>query len=118
MLAEPTPLAHLRPSKHAFELKWDGIRAIVGLNGELQVRSRRGWNMTNLLPELAAMPTEGVFDGELVAFNEGLVRPSPALAAIHDPASPRPARPDGEALGEPVELLIRVGHLEGNVGRG
>ena len=73
MLAESTPLAHLRPNKHAFELKWDGIRAIVGLNGELQVRSRRGWNMTTLVPELAGMPAEGIFDGELVAFNdEGL----------------------------------------------
>ena len=71
MLAESTPLAHLRPDKHAFELKWDGIRAIVGLNGSL--RSGAGWNMTALVPELAAVPAEGIFDGELVAFNnEGL----------------------------------------------
>ena len=30
----------------AFELKYDGFRAIVSTEDGLQVRSRRGWNMT------------------------------------------------------------------------
>jgi ATP-dependent DNA ligase len=54
--------------RYGWEVKWDGFRAIVGLNGGLRVRSRRGWDMTALVPELGAMPAEGVFDGELVAF--------------------------------------------------
>jgi bifunctional non-homologous end joining protein LigD len=31
---------------YAFEVKWDGFRAIVSTEGALRVRSRRGWNMT------------------------------------------------------------------------
>ena len=34
------------------------------------MRSRRGWNMTELLPELEALPKGLVLDGELVAFND------------------------------------------------
>jgi ATP-dependent DNA ligase len=51
-----------------FEPKWDGFRAIVRSGDEYCVRSRRGWLMTELLPEFASLPVEGVFDGELVAF--------------------------------------------------
>jgi bifunctional non-homologous end joining protein LigD len=32
-------------------------------------RSRRGWEMTKLLPELATLPQNLVLDGELVALN-------------------------------------------------
>src|ERR671936_411737 len=53
-----------------FEVKWDGFRAIVSTEGApLRVRSRRGWDMTDLLPELASFPVFGVFDGEIVAFD-------------------------------------------------
>jgi bifunctional non-homologous end joining protein LigD len=55
----------------AFELKWDGFRAIVSTESvPLRVRSRRGWDMSDLVPELAALPVSGTFDGELVAFAE------------------------------------------------
>jgi bifunctional non-homologous end joining protein LigD len=68
MLARSGPL----PSgDYAFELKWDGFRAIVGRNGGFRVRSRRGWDMTGLVPELGDVPAQGVFDGELVAFADG-----------------------------------------------
>jgi ATP-dependent DNA ligase len=30
----------------AYEVKWDGFRAIVSTEGSLRVRSRRGWDMT------------------------------------------------------------------------
>jgi ATP-dependent DNA ligase len=30
----------------AYEVKWDGFRALVSTEGGLRVRSRRGWNMT------------------------------------------------------------------------
>jgi bifunctional non-homologous end joining protein LigD len=34
------------------------------------VRCRRGWDMTPLLPELAALPVDPLLDGELVALGE------------------------------------------------
>ena len=43
---------------YAFELKWDGFRAIVSRNGDFRVNSRRGWNMTPLLPDLADLPAQ------------------------------------------------------------
>jgi bifunctional non-homologous end joining protein LigD len=52
----------------AYEVKWDGFRAIVSTEHSLRVRSRRGWNMTALVPELAALPVFATLDGELCAF--------------------------------------------------
>src|SRR5262249_13730285 len=40
-----------------FEVKWDGFRAIVSTEGDLRVRSRRGWDMTDAVPELGALPS-------------------------------------------------------------
>jgi bifunctional non-homologous end joining protein LigD len=54
----------------AFELKWDGFRALVSTENGLEVRSRRAWNMTDRVPELGVLPRGLVLDGELVAFNE------------------------------------------------
>ena len=55
----------------SFEVKWDGFRAIVSTEGApLRVRSRRGWEMSELLPELAALPLAVTPDGELVAFGD------------------------------------------------
>ena len=62
MLARSGPLP--TGSEWAFEPKWDGFRAIVSTENGLRVRSRWGWNMTTLLPELAGLPVKGVFDGE------------------------------------------------------
>jgi bifunctional non-homologous end joining protein LigD len=66
MLSRPGPL----PSGAAWsvELKWDGFRAIVSTEDDLRVRTRRGWNMTPVLPELRALPSGLVLDGELVAW--------------------------------------------------
>ncbi len=57
---------------YAFEVKWDGFRAIVSTEAGFRVRSRRGWNMETLIPELARADVRGVFDGELVAFQDGV----------------------------------------------
>jgi bifunctional non-homologous end joining protein LigD len=55
----------------SFEVKWDGFRAIVSTEAApLRVRSRRGWDMTPLVPELSALPVTGTSDGELVAFGD------------------------------------------------
>jgi ATP-dependent DNA ligase len=66
MLARSGPLPS--SSGWSFELKWDGFRAIVSTEDGLRVRSRRGWNMTTVLPELRRLPTGLVLDGELVAW--------------------------------------------------
>jgi bifunctional non-homologous end joining protein LigD len=53
----------------SFEVKWDGFRAIVSTEGgPLRVRSRRGWDMTELVPELSGLPVSATLDAELVAF--------------------------------------------------
>jgi ATP-dependent DNA ligase len=44
----------------AFELKYDGFRAIVSTERGLQVRSRRAWNMSDRVPELREHGLEGI----------------------------------------------------------
>ena len=66
MLSRPGPLPTGDGWSH--ELKWDGFRALVSTEDGLAVRSRRGWNMTSVLPELRALPTGLLLDGELVAW--------------------------------------------------
>ena len=40
----------------------------MSTEGGLRVRSRRGWAITELVPELGDIPLESTLDGELVAF--------------------------------------------------
>jgi bifunctional non-homologous end joining protein LigD len=54
---------------YAYELKWDGFRAIVSTEGSLRVRSRRGWDMREHVGFLAELPVRAVLDGELVALD-------------------------------------------------
>jgi hypothetical protein len=53
----------------AYELKWDGFRAIVSTEGPLRVRSRRGWDMTEHVDFLARLSVAAILDGELVALD-------------------------------------------------
>jgi bifunctional non-homologous end joining protein LigD len=55
---------------YAYELKWDGFRAIVSTEGALRVRSRRGWDMTEHVLFLERLPVRAVMDGELVALGD------------------------------------------------
>jgi ATP-dependent DNA ligase len=68
MLARSGPLPTGRG--WAFEVKLDGFRCLVDTYEGFRARSRRGWNMTALLPELEALPEDLQLDGELVAFDE------------------------------------------------
>jgi bifunctional non-homologous end joining protein LigD len=76
MLASPGPL----PTEPgwAYELKWDGVRALVDVSPDgLKIISRRGNEVTPAYPELAgitAVCPDMLLDGEVVAFREG--RPS------------------------------------------
>ena len=54
-----------------FEPKLDGFRALVCTrDGRLRVRSRRGWDMTKLVPEFAELPADVQLDGELIAWGD------------------------------------------------
>jgi bifunctional non-homologous end joining protein LigD len=64
------PGAIPRGAGWAFELKYDGFRAIVSTENGLDVRSRHNWRMADRLPELGQLPAGLVLDGELVAFND------------------------------------------------
>jgi bifunctional non-homologous end joining protein LigD len=57
-----------------FEPKLDGFRCGVCTHGRFLARSRHGWNMSKLLPELGAtLPANLQLDGEIVALDaEGL----------------------------------------------
>ncbi len=54
----------------AYQLKWDGIRAVARTNGSAMVRSRRGRALTERFPEVVAalstLPARTLVDGELV----------------------------------------------------
>jgi bifunctional non-homologous end joining protein LigD len=64
----------------AFEIKWDGVRAIgYAEGGRLRLESRNGNDITPRYPELRGLgpalgAREAVLDGEVVAFEDG--RPS------------------------------------------
>ena len=63
----------------AFEMKWDGVRALAYLDGgQLRLASRTGRDITIAYPELAALGAAAggplLLDGEIVAFEDG--RPS------------------------------------------
>lgn len=55
-----------------FEVKWDGYRAILGNDGRIRARSRRGIDLVEPFPELETLPIPSgvVLDGEIVAFDE------------------------------------------------
>lgn len=55
----------------AYELKLDGFRGLLRGGSHFTVRSRRGWDMTRLVPELE-LDQPVVLDGELVCFETGV----------------------------------------------
>ena len=74
----------------AYEIKWDGVRAIGYVDGgRLRLESRNGNDITPRYPELRGLgPALGshgaIFDGEVVAFDDG--RPLvPEAAGAHAP---------------------------------
>ncbi|HVV71452.1 MAG TPA: non-homologous end-joining DNA ligase, partial [Verrucomicrobiae bacterium] len=74
MLACPSDAP--RDSKHwLYEVKWDGIRALISLDeGEIRIRGRNGIDLTRQFPELlsadsAFRATSALFDGEIVCLD-------------------------------------------------
>ncbi len=75
MLATPSTLP-AEESEWAFEVKWDGVRAIARSQpGRIGLISRNGNDVTAAYPELRALNRalgshEAILDGEIVAFDE------------------------------------------------
>jgi bifunctional non-homologous end joining protein LigD len=67
-------------SGYAYEIKWDGFRALVSTVDRLIVRSRRGWDMTHAVPELERLPKGLILDGELVALGDDGLPSFPRLS--------------------------------------
>jgi bifunctional non-homologous end joining protein LigD len=76
MLATHGSVERLTRIVWAFEGKWDGYRLLVDANhGELQLRSRRGRDVTHEYPQLRALAADladhhVILDGEAVALDE------------------------------------------------
>lgn len=74
LASSATELELAEPEEWAFEMKWDGIRAIASLrHGQVRLVSRNGIEQTATYPELAelaeALAQDAVVDGEIVALN-------------------------------------------------
>lgn len=72
------PLNRPIPVTWRAEPKWDGYRALVAHRhgGAVEIRSRRGTDMTKAFPEIASaawrdLPADTLLDGELVIWQEG-----------------------------------------------
>ena len=76
MLASPaTGTPTFDPAHWAFEMKWDGVRALATVrDGRVTLRSRNDNDLTDQYPELQELAeragVDGVFDGEVVATDD------------------------------------------------
>jgi bifunctional non-homologous end joining protein LigD len=67
----------VRDAGWAYEMKWDGIRALAFVaDGAVRLVSRSGRDISQVYPELAGLAAamdvhDAVLDGEIVAFGEG-----------------------------------------------
>ena len=92
----------------AYEIKWDGVRAIgYAEGGRLRLESRNGNNITPRYPELRALGRalgthEAILDGEVVALDEQRPPELPAPAAAHAPDLGGPGAP---------AVAVRAGRL-------
>lgn len=73
-----SPLNRPIPVTWAVEAKWDGYRALLAhrRGGSIEIRSRRGTDMTRAFPDLAGdawtdLPPDTLLDGEIVIWHEG-----------------------------------------------
>ena len=102
----------------AYEIKWDGVRAIgYAQGGRLRLESRNGNDITPRYPELRELgralgAREAVLDGEVVAFDES-GRPSfQRLQGRMHLASERAVR--RKSVEEPVvDIVFDLLHLDG-----
>jgi bifunctional non-homologous end joining protein LigD len=107
MLAVPGALPR-EDAGWAFEMKWDGVRALAYLGGgPCQLVSRTGRDITVAYPELAALGQAAgaplLLDGEIVAFEDG----RPSFAQLQQRMHVTSARHAARLAGRiPVSYLI------------
>ncbi|WP_378785157.1 hypothetical protein ACFMQL_08520 [Nonomuraea fastidiosa] len=69
MLAVPGELPPDR-DRYGLEVKWDGIRALIHVNGGTRVTGRHGVEYTRRYPEISVFGVKNaVIDGEVVALD-------------------------------------------------
>ncbi|MBH5338157.1 non-homologous end-joining DNA ligase [Streptomyces pactum] len=120
MLATPGPLpprGRTGAAEWAYEVKWDGVRALAELPGDGGVRlvSRSGREVTAAYPDLAGIAPPGlsaVLDGEIVALDEA---GRPDFGRLQQRMGlTRPAAVRTAARTWPVTLMVfDVLHLDG-----
>lgn len=90
----------------AYEIKWDGVRALSEISGgRLRVLTRNSTNITDRFPELGEITgTVGdtLFDGELTVFTGDRLDFGAVLTRMHT----RPARADGLAEHLPATMIV------------
>ncbi|CAN5177983.1 hypothetical protein BH24ACT10_BH24ACT10_10840 [soil metagenome] len=107
MLATTGPLP-AEDDRWSYEVKWDGVRALVEVRAGLVVlRSRNGNDISGAYPELSGLgaalgPTTAVLDGEVVAFDDAGRTDFGRLQARMHVRSPSPAL----VRSTPVTLLL------------
>ncbi len=107
MLATPTRTPGVPPvgEEWVHEVKWDGMRVLAEVtDGRLRLWSRAENDVTVSFPELVVdgLPADAVFDGEVVALEDGL----PSFAALANRMHVRqPARAQALAVQNPVTYM-------------
>jgi bifunctional non-homologous end joining protein LigD len=93
----------------AYEMKWDGIRAIATVrDGEVRFTTRNGIDVTSTYPDLAGLGSQVagdcVLDGEIVALNKA---GRPDFGRLQKRMKlTRPAEVEPAARGIPVQFMI------------
>jgi len=78
MLAKKTNNVELPESGYVFEIKWDGIRAIIDIGRRVKIYSRSGREITRQFPELVeafeSQPfnRQVTYDAEIIVLKEGV----------------------------------------------
>ena len=110
MLATPSVALPADDAGWAFEMKWDGMRALVGVErGAVWATSRAGNDATSRFPELAGLgaalgDVSALLDGELVALDEAGVPRFERLQPRMQPGSVGAVRQ--RAAEQPVAYMI------------
>jgi len=116
--AGPMPPEDVPDGEYAYELKWDGIRAIAYVQGgELRLESRNLNDLTAQYPEIAAIVEalaghDVVLDGEIVAMDERGLPSFQRLQSRLGLKSPATIRARAEAV-PATYAIFDVLHLDG-----
>ena len=116
--ALPAALAPMRPRvaaapfnspDHLFEVKWDGIRALLANdNGRIRLTDRRGGDLLRLVPELAEarIPEGALLDGEVIVCDS---RGRPSYELLAGRLGPRAAKRGRGPIYVAFDLLYEGG---------